>query len=263
MPSHEASQIGQVKKKFASVMPGKPFYPDLVEELIKEDYSKDGAVLRENVLKKLQVADSKPKAEKQAVNFKIILIDGVRAIGSVASTLGEIAGKIDENAAILANQKHGFWQKLKKLLQQVFNREPDPTIYEITYVDPIKGASVKEKVNYQSFRSDMDRKMRTLTNIGIRGSAMARLEAMADDQLTIFLEKAIREVQSLHRVLNALDDFFKREVAGETRERIKGIKPELATMKNAIVRANQKRHEYSAQKEEEEQLKRLGVTPGA
>jgi hypothetical protein len=30
-------------------------------------------------------------------------------------------------------------------------------------------------------------------------------------------------------------------------------------MKNAVVRANQKRHDYSAQKEEEEQLKRLGV----
>jgi hypothetical protein len=40
---------------------------------------------------------------------------------------------------------------------------------------------------------------------------------------------------------------------------VKGIKPELATIKNAIVRANQDRYEYSAQKEEEEQMKRLGI----
>jgi hypothetical protein len=47
----------------------------------------------------------------------------------------------------------------------------------------------------------------------------------------------------------------------EDRDKIRGIKPELGTIKNAILRANSKRHEYSAQKEEEEQLKRLGVSP--
>jgi hypothetical protein len=34
-------------------------------------------------------------------------------------------------------------------------------------------------------------------------------------------------------------------------------------MKNAIINANHKRHEYSAQKEEEEQFKRLGIDSGA
>ncbi|GHT82559.1 hypothetical protein FACS1894137_01700 [Spirochaetia bacterium] len=34
-------------------------------------------------------------------------------------------------------------------------------------------------------------------------------------------------------------------------------------MKNAIVKANQRRHDYSAQKEEEEQMKKLGIAVGA
>jgi hypothetical protein len=181
------------------------------------------------------------------------------SLGGVAATLGEIAGKIDGNAAILANRKRGFWEKLKELLQQMLNKEPDPVIYEVSYTDASKGAMVRDKVNYQTFRSDLDRKIRTLTNIGNRGAALARLEAMSDEQLTSFLERAIREIQTLHKVLNALDEFFKRELSGEGRDKVKGIKPELAAMKNAIVRANQKRHEYSAQKEEEEQLTRLGV----
>jgi hypothetical protein len=68
-------------------------------------------------------------------------------------------------------------------------------------------------------------------------------------------------VQTLHKILTALDEYFKSEAPQEDRDKVKGIKPELSTMKNAIIRANAKRHEYSAQKEEEEQLKRLGVSP--
>jgi hypothetical protein len=74
------------------------------------------------------------------------------------------------------------------------------------------------------------------------------------------LERSIRDVQNLHRTLSALDDFFKTAAPKELRDRIRGIRPELASMKNAFVRANQLKHEYSARKEEEQQMKRLGIT---
>jgi len=152
-------------------------------------------------------------------------------------------------------------QKLKKLFQQMLNKEPDPIIYNVEYLDPVKGIPVREKINYNSFRGDLDRKIRILTPMASRGVAATKLESMQEEQLVGFLERNIRELQSLHKILGALDDFFKAEVDRMDRDRIKGIKPELATIKNAILRANSKRHEYSAQKEEEEQLKRLGVDP--
>jgi hypothetical protein len=40
---------------------------------------------------------------------------------------------------------------------------------------------------------------------------------------------------------------------------IKGIKIEIGALKNAVVKANQKKYEYIAQKEEQEQLKKLGI----
>jgi hypothetical protein len=73
------------------------------------------------------------------------------------------------------------------------------------------------------------------------------------------LSKNIEELQSLHKTLSALDVFFKSEASREDREKVKGIKPELTAIKNGIVKANQKRHEYIAQKEEQEQMKRLGI----
>jgi hypothetical protein len=263
MPASEAAHLPQIKKKFAQVNPGKPFYPDLVEELIKEDYSKEGSALKENVLNNLKVAEVKSKAVKAPVSFKLILLEGLQSLGSTAATFAELAIKMDENQVLLEKKKKGLWEKMRKLIQQMLNKEPEPVIYEVEYIDQTKGVPVREKVNFFNFRGDLDKKVRTLSSIGLHGGGMAKLEAMQEDQLTGFLERNIREIQSFHKILSALDEFFKTEVDRSDRDKVKGIKPELATIKNAIIRANSKRHEYSAQKEEEEQLKRLGVNPGA
>ena len=261
MPQTEAANLAQIRKKFTQLKPGLPFYPDLAEEVIREDYTDEGPALREKVLKKLQVAESKPKSAKVQVPFKNILIEGIQTLGNTAGTFLDVSTKLDVNEALIENKKKTFMQKLKKLMQQAFNREPDPIIYDVEYMDPVKNITVKEKVNFSVFRGDLDRKIRTLTPMAARSTASAKLEAMQEEQLVGFLERNLREVQSLHKTLTALDEFFKAEVDREDREKIKGIKPELSTIKNAILRANSRRHEYSAQKEEEEQLRRLGVKP--
>jgi hypothetical protein len=228
--------------------------------VIREDYSKEGPDLRNAVLKKLQVAEDKPKTVKVQVSFKSILIEGIQGLGGTAQTFMDVAAKMDENKTILENKKQSLFQKLKKLMAEVFNKEPEPVVYDVEYMDPVKAIPVRERINYNAFRSDLERKIRTLTPMAARGAASSKLESMQEEQLIGFLERNIREVQSLHKTLTALDEYFKAQVDREDRDKIRGIKPELGTLKNAILRANSKRHEYSAQKEEEEQLKRLGVS---
>jgi hypothetical protein len=257
------ANAANIRKKIAAALPGKPFYQELVDDLIKEDFSKDGPVLREAVLKSLAVEIAKPKTVKTPVSFKAILLEGVHVIGSVNFALTEIGPKLDENEALLANRKKNLWEKIRLLLRQMMNKEPDEVIYEVAHMDPTKGAVVRENIDFHRFRNEMDRKNRTLASLVSHGAAQPKLDVMPEEQLTSFLEKTIRDVQSLHRTLTALDEFFKTEAPKEDREKVKGIKPELATIKNAIVRANQIRHEYNAQKEEEEQMRRLGIAPGA
>jgi hypothetical protein len=263
MPPNDTSQLPQIKKKYAQVNPGKSFYPDLAEEIIKEDFTSGGPALREKILASLQVAENKPKAVKQQVSFKTILLEGIQCIGGTAQTFMDVSGKLEENRNILESEKKGLWISIKKVVRQMLNKEPEPVIYVLNYIDPIKGVPIQEKVNVNVFQSDLSRKIKILTSMGSRGAGMAKLEAMQDEQIISFLEKNIRDLQSYHKTLTALDEFFKGEVEKDHRDKIKGIKPELGTIKNAIIRANSRRHEYSAQKEEEEQLKRLGVNPGA
>jgi hypothetical protein len=263
MTPAEAGQILLIKRKFAQANQGKPFYSELAEEVIKEDCSREGPALREKILKSLQVAAAKPETVKAPVSFKSILLEGVQSLGSSAAAFIEIASKLDENQALLDNKKKSIWEKLRKLVQQMLNQEPDPVVYEVEYIDQIKGVPVREKVNFFGFRSDLERKVKILGSISLHGGGTNKLEAMQEEQLMGFLDRHIRDVQSLHKTLSALDDFFKAKVDRVDREKVKGIKPELATIKNAIIRANSKRHEYNAQKEEEEQLRRLGVNPGS
>jgi hypothetical protein len=141
----------------------------------------------------------------------------------------------------------------------MFDKKTKPVIYEIEYLDAIKGVTIKEQLDFTAFRFDLDKKIRYFASHNNRDS-LARFTAMEEKQLLVILEKAIREAQILHRTLTGLDEFFRTEAPREVREKIKGIRPELAVIKNSFVKANQKRHEYSARLEEAEQLKKLGVT---
>jgi hypothetical protein len=259
LPDGEASVVPAIRKNFAMNMKGLPFYPDLVEEVIRED-SSAGKPLQENVLKKMAVPDTKPKTVAPQVVFKQILIDGLNAIGSAHTTIAEIGVKLDDNAMLLENRKTGFWEKFRRVIRQMLNKEPEPVIFNVEYLDPVKGIPVREKVDFAHFRGEMERKNRTLIALSSRsGPAFNKMQSMTEDQLLGMLEKNIRDTQTMHKILGALDDFFKLEAGKEDRDRVKGIKPELAILKNAIVRANQRRHDFSAQKEEEEQMKKLGI----
>jgi hypothetical protein len=260
LPPGTPAQIPVIKKKYAAAAPGKPFYTELAEEVIREDYTKEGAAIREKILKQFSMPTEKPKAIKAPVSYKSFLIEGLFAIGSISAMLSEIIPKMDENEDILANRHKSFLQKIKSLLHQMLNKAPEAVIYNIEYVDPVRQVQVKEKLNFTTFHAELERKAKVLFNVSTKGMAVSKLEGMEEAQLLGLLEKNIRDIQTMHKLLAALDEYFKAAADKEDRSKIKGIKPELAAMKNALVKANQKRYEYNAQKEEEEQFKKLGIT---
>jgi hypothetical protein len=260
--SQGEANLDNLKKKIHSGMPGAPFYKELIEEIIKEDFSGAGPDLKQAILNGLKVAEEKPKATKPAINFKAILLDGIRVIGGASNSMTEILAKLEENQAVMASHKKGFLEALKELIRQLTNAPPEEVIYHIEYMDQTKGVPVKEKINFHQFKDDMAKKAKILASFA-NGPAYQKLSAMNEEQIIGYLERNIKDVQTLHKTLAAMDEFFKAHAPQESRDKIKGIKPELAALKNSYVKANQLRYDYTAQKEEEEQLKRLGVNPAS
>jgi len=259
MPPAEAVRLSSVRKQFALSLPGAPFYHDLAEEVIAEDYSANGPALREKALAALKVPEEKPKSAKQAVSLKTILMDGVHGLCASSSSFNEIIPKLDDNKRLLDLRRVGLFEMLKRLIESLLFREEESAAYEVEYPDPVKGTPARERIEITSFRAALERKVRTLTNIQAKGVALAKIEALDSEQLCQFLERNIQEIQYYHRILAALDEYFKLHVNRADREKVKGIRPELTAIKNALVRANQKRCEYRAKKEEEEQIRILGA----
>jgi hypothetical protein len=259
MSAAEATSAN-IKKKLGGGKNGLPFYAELVDEVIKEDYSANSESLRETVLQQLSVemGPSKKKA-KAPPSFKPILIDGLNCIGSAGATVTEVVGKINENHDLLENQKKGIWTKIKKLFAQISNKDDDPIIYELEHIDPVKGVPVRENLNFNNFCATLGKKITILNAITQRGSAVKKLEGMGEDQLIELLQRNLKDIQNFHKILNGLDDYFKSAANKNTRPKIKGIKPELSALKNTIAKANEKLQDYNAKKEEAEQFKKLGI----
>jgi len=262
MSAGEAT-LENIRKKMHSGMPGSPFYKELIEEIIKEDYSESSMDLRDTVLNTLRVVDNtKQKAQKAVVNYKAILLDGIVVIGGATKSITEIISKLQENQAVLESRKKTFFEAVKELIRQITNAEPEEVIYNVESMDPTKSIPVKERVNFHQFMDELEKKNKILASF-VHGPAYNKLANMTEDQIIGYLEKNVKDAQTYHRILTSLDDFFKANVQPEARNKIKGIKPELSQLKNTFIKANQLRYEYSAQLEADEQMKRLGAAPGA
>ena len=260
MSAEEATALN-IKKRLGSSKNGLPFYAELVDELIKEDYSANSKSLRETVLQQLSVEmGSVKKDTKTPRSFKPLLIEGLNCIGSAGANLAEIIEKINENRDLLENQNKGIWTKIKKLFAQISNKDAEPTIYDLEYVDPVKGIHVREKLNFNIFCAMLSKKMTILNAIAPRGSAVKKLDGMNEEQLIELFQRNLNDVQNFHKTLNGLDDYFKNAAQKSTRPKIKGIKPELSALKNTITKANGKFQDYNAKKEETEQFKKLGIS---
>ncbi len=249
-----------IKKKFGEVAGELPFYPELVEEVLNEDYSSDGPTLREKLLAKLAVAEEKKDAEIKEKSYRGLLMDGARALAGAAWSIDAAATKLGEDSALLQSLEQGLGARLRRIIRRIFSPDDRGLEYEIVFVDQLSGKRTTESLDFNRFIDEAGRKSRLLASLSQRGGApLKRLEAMTEEQLYQFLQRHIEEVQRMHRTFGALEDFFRTNLPEAMKPRMKSVRVEMTTIKGAIIKANQKRHEYVAQREESEQLKRLGI----
>jgi hypothetical protein len=252
--------VRQLRRKFGEIFDGRPFYPELAAEILKEDFSQDSDALRRAILKELEVKAEPKKEAKQARNYRQIVMEGVRIVASISLQLADADRKLEENSLLLESERDTFWAKMKKAMKALFARSDEAVHYEIDYTDPVTTAQKTENLDFSAFRAELSRKSRLFASLSSRsGSAYQRLEGASEDQAYSFLEKNIEELQLVLRRLASLELFFRSEVKKENRARIHGIKLEIEGLKNTIIKANQKKHEYVAGREELEQMKRLGI----
>ena len=255
-----SAEIAMIRKHFSAL--GKmPFYNELIEEIALEDQSPNKEQLQAKSLQKLNI-DSKNEVKKEKkVDTKAMLMLSVAVLGATASQFVQIMQKVQENHDVLESEHNSFADKLKRVIRKAFGFQEKPVVYTVTIEDPSTDSKRQEKVNYQNVITELATKARRYTSISQKNTAgYKKVFALPEDKILDFVSAQVSECNRLLVILNALDGFFKSAAAPYDKAKIKGLKIDLTTLKNSIIKTNQHRAEYTSYIEEEEQMRKLGIT---
>jgi len=262
--THREEAIKQVRRKFSEVASERPFYPELAEEVLLEDFSSEGPELRDAALKRIAVQEEKKASGDKAKSFRGVLVDGARALAAAAFPLEDAIAKLEEASTLLESCDQGLGARLRRMIRRLFSPEDQGLVYRIGILDPVSNLRVEEELDFGRFIEEAKKRAALASSLAQRnGPAIRRMEGLPEDQAYKFLQRNIEELQKTLRVLAGLDDFFKEGMPAEVKAKHRGIKVEITTIKGAVIKANQKKHEYVAQREELEQMRRLGIRDAA
>lgn len=258
-PEDEGS-LKEIRVHFKAAGCDGPFVPELVSEVLAEDYGPQGEQLRQEALKRLNVAASKPKKQKPKESLRDILISSVRALSAASRPFDTIIDRTRANQELLKTQKRGFGQRFREWIDRMANRGAPEISYHVEYMDENSGTKHTETIQFESFMETMARKSRLYAAfLAKSGSTWEKIQNASDEQLYNYATKELGECHLIHRRAQALDVHIKSDAPQAIRQKMKGIKIELTGIKNASASANQLIHEYVARKDEQEQMRKLGV----
>jgi hypothetical protein len=231
--------LNSIKARFSVLFPGEDFYTGLVQELLNEDYAPHAQTLREDILAKLAVTEYDAPIAEDIPSFKLTLIEGLKALGSTGDTFHAIVAKMRHNHGVYRRKKKSLGESIRAFFALLFKGKRTGDVYECEIVH--SAGSRVETINHYGFVEELNRKVKELKTF-ITGSA-AKWEKIDESELFDYLGQNIRDIQKYHRLLIALDGFYKTKTGPGHKNHIRGIRPELSTIKNALSKAIIK-HEY-------------------
>ena len=251
--------MNSIKKQFPAAFPGRPLYLSLVEEALDEDHSAKGKSKQDEIIGTLRVAESQER-KKEEISHKSILIEAIRLLTTANSQIQSALNKLDKGSKILEEEKMRIGGPLRRLLSKLFHGKNEDRMYEIEFVDVATSVSRISNVNFDEFYKKGFRTVSILKSmIDQVGAGMSQVESLNEEKIYKILESSVSDIKKMHMTMPALFTNLQTDLSRESREKLASIKLELNAIQNAIVKANQKRQEYVAQREEQEQLKKLGI----
>lgn len=254
-------EIAEIKRIFVQSLGKTPYYSELIQEISDEDFSSKKDEFQAKALFSLEVKTPEVKKKKETVDTKAFLMETVRTLSLLSPEYASIAEKLNENNRILEKSKTTVFKKLMKKIRKAFNIKEPPVIFRIVIVDQQKQTKQARDIDINVFISNLERKSNFMSVIGNSASAEhKRIESSSEEQILQFVNKQISDNSETNVLLGAIDEYFKTNCAAQDRSKIKGLKIDLVSVKNILVKANTKRSEYVSYIEEREQMRKMGIS---
>lgn len=236
-----------------------PFYPELVAEILDEDYAENAEEIKRAVVEQIKVHEEKPKKKAQE-SLKSTLLEAVRLLTNASIPLEATIKKLSENNQMMSSRKLTLGQRFSRWIRKLFQGPRQVQLFEIEIVDATTSTRRIEELDFKNYLDRVTKRWRLFASLSNKLSpTLDKLSSSAEDQILKFLDGNLEEVRDLAAKLPALDAFFKEQLKDSEGLHPRGIKLEISELKNAIIKSNQKKHEYLSRKEELEQMKKLGI----
>lgn len=250
----------EMKRVFQIEIPKNPFSQELIEQIVQEETAPNKEQLRARVLSKLAIEVEKSERVEKEVDLHELLMEAIRILATTCETYQIILEKIMNNNKVLQMGRNSLKDKIARFFRKLFGRKEPEVEYNITIVGKGSEQNHREKLNFNEFVANLSKRTKYYASICVKNTpGYVKINAKSDAALSEFLNKQIVDNGRLQVVLGGLDEFFKISAQPADRPKIKGLKMELTTLKNIIVKSNQIRAEYSSIVEENEQLKKMGI----
>lgn len=253
------SAIAEIKRLFPEAIGKKTFYGDLINEITCEEQGDDKEARRSALLAKLEVKKDSPVAKKEQVDTKAMLMGAVEALAASAPQYAVVIDKLKANNNLLNAPKDSLGQKILAFIYKLLKLPPKEVDYMLNILDPQTNTKKSRKLEFSSFITGLEKRMMFYNGVATRQAEYSKIQNAAEESILNFLSKQISENQEILLLLSALDEFFKTNAPASQKQSVKGLKMEMTTLKNCIIKSNQKRADYSSYIEEVEQLKKLGI----
>jgi hypothetical protein len=241
---HRDEMIRAIRRVFANKMPGKPWYPSLVEEIVDEELAEDAEERRAKVLASLVIAAPVQARVVEERDGRSILLETVRLLSRPSEELATAITVLEENERLVTESRGSGGGWLKRLFGGGSTPKSADRIYKVQYAEPGVPEPRNETIDFPRFAVEVQKKSSLLASLASgTGPAYRRLAGTSESQLSGFADKQLNELLLIHRRLGSLNTHLQARVQQE-KKTARGIKIELLTIKNAIVKANQRRHEY-------------------
>ncbi|NMA56086.1 MAG: hypothetical protein GX955_01310, partial [Treponema sp.] len=253
--------MAQIKKVYTSVMGKQPFYTELIEEILVENFGPNAEKAQRDILEKLRVEKSETVVKEKTIDTKEILMDSVRILTGIVPQLTQIISKLEENKKLLESEDSSFFERLSSFIRKVFNVKPRKIHYRLTITNPITREQKTENIEIEQFLGNLHKRVRFYTSFSMKKTpGYKKIELLSNDKIVEFIVTQLAENQTMLDVLLALEDYYKANISTIQQNKIKGIKMEIAALKNTLIKTNQRKAEYVTLIEEQEQMKKLGIT---
>lgn len=252
-----------IKYEIPSHIDGKtPFYKELILEILAEDYSNNSEQMRQNIFKTIETVKKRPvhKVSGQQKKTKDTLLKILLELGHMHTQLGACRDKIIHNTNKIAEQKRTVGERFSRWLSHLFGGKNNDTLFEVDITNSSAGLKKKEIIDGREYSQKLANKVRQLSSMSSQGgSTYVKATSLPEAKVYDFVEDVLRSIQSIHKRLEGLNEYFSTIQDKTIRAKMKGFKNENNIIRSSIGDVRKKLTEYTAQRDEVAQLQSLGI----